>query len=516
MNTTTPTTDPSLVSPPIDDEFGLCGTILANRFEVAEPIGEGGFGIVYRAHHLGFDRPVAIKCLRIPEELSQSQRAEFLERFRLEGRLLFELSNLHAGIVRALETGTVTTQGREVPYLVLEWLEGQSLERLLNCMRRDKKRPLSLPQVIELLDPVAMGLAAVHDCGIAHCDVKPANVILTEVMGKPTAKLLDFGIAKVMREVWGAGVAKTARGPNERGILTPHYAAPEQWLAEFGATGPWSDVFSFALVCVELLTGAQPLDAREMSQIMGACLDTQRRPTPRRFGVQTPDEVEAVFIKALAVRPTDRYASAGELWQGLKNAAVGISSQSARAPFASSPDFFDDVTVYGAPLFAAKRAHGDAPAADPEILSKGTKKQKAMLARAKLWLPLTVGVCAGVGLLAWLGLREDEGTPLAPSSPPSIPAPVAARSETTASRPLSPETVVALTKQAARLSVTCIPACSRIELDGALLGTSPIVAVPIVPGAHRLVLFRGASEVYRNERAFLAGSEETLTISSLP
>ena len=212
--------------------------------------------------------------------------------------------------------------GEQVPYMVLEWLEGQPLEAVLESERLASAPLRLLEQAIRLLDPVAEALALAHKKGIAHRDVKPANVF---VLGDPRGsdvgvKLLDFGIAKVVQDAQKAGFGKTA---GHMTSFTPSYGAPEQFNRAYGATGPWTDVFALALVVVEVLTGREPLPGDTLVQLAYAASDPAVRPTPRRYGVKMPDEVHAIFVKALAVKPEDRYATAGELWSALRTAALG-------------------------------------------------------------------------------------------------------------------------------------------------------------------------------------------------
>jgi formylglycine-generating enzyme required for sulfatase activity len=206
--------------------------------------------------------------------------------------------------------------------MVLEWLEGMPLEGVLERERASGLPLRSLEQTVRLLDPVAEALALAHKKGIAHRDVKPANVfVLGDPRGDDTGvKLLDFGIAKVVQDAQKMGFGKTAGHITS---FTPAYGAPEQFNRAYGATGPWTDVFALALVTVEVLTGREPLAGDTVVQLAYAASDPKTRPTPRTFGVHVTDEVEAVFQKALAVKPEERYPTAGELWNALRTVAIG-------------------------------------------------------------------------------------------------------------------------------------------------------------------------------------------------
>jgi serine/threonine protein kinase len=147
------------------------------------------------------------------------------------------------------------------------------------------------------------------------------------VNGKPTVKILDFGIAKVVRDN-DETTAQPTVSAAATSSFTPMYAAPEQWLERFGATGTWTDVHAWALVCVELLTGKTPLAGREPTEFMAACLNEKQRPTPRTLGLELASEVEAVFERALAIDPSQRFPDAGAFWSSLCSAAKWSPRQS--------------------------------------------------------------------------------------------------------------------------------------------------------------------------------------------
>src|SRR5205823_1201947 len=152
---------------------GWTGHVLGGKYRIDDVIGEGGFGVVYRAHHLGFEEPVAVKCLKLKPTLGEDARDDFLKRFITEGRLLHQLSRGTADVVQALDVGVATSpSGIETPFLVLEWLEGTTLDREL-ADRKQRGDRLDLEHAMEWLEPAARGLAVAHDQGVAHRDIKP-------------------------------------------------------------------------------------------------------------------------------------------------------------------------------------------------------------------------------------------------------------------------------------------------------------------------------------------------------
>jgi serine/threonine protein kinase len=303
-----------------EDPFNIIGTVIDGRYRVECVAGEGGFGVVYRAFHLGFEARIALKVLKLPREWSNSRRETRVLGFQREGRMLFELSRLHPSIVRAFETGSIWAGAGRAPYLSLEWLDGVSLDREL-CFRRRRGLPaFELGEVLTLLEGPAAGLARAHAQGIAHRDVKPGNLFIDMGGQVPQVKILDFGIAKLVG-VSEEAMQDPASSVTNAASFTPMYAAPEQWRTLLGPTGPWTDVHALGLLCVELLSGYAPFSGIEAAELRSACLDARARPTPAARRVHLAAPVEAVLTRAVALEPRDRYQDVGAFWQALCAAA---------------------------------------------------------------------------------------------------------------------------------------------------------------------------------------------------
>ena len=147
-----------------DDVFGIVGSVIAGTYQVERVVAEGGFGVVYRAHHVGFRAPVALKCLKIPQQLGSEHQAEFLEQFRAEAELLFRLSASIPTVVRPLHVDAVTLDnGTFVPFMALEWLEGETLEAVVERRKAQGLAPLSLKKLVRMLTPVARALERAHN-----------------------------------------------------------------------------------------------------------------------------------------------------------------------------------------------------------------------------------------------------------------------------------------------------------------------------------------------------------------
>ena len=318
----------------VEDVFGLVGTVQAGTFRVEEAVAEGGFGVVYRAHHTAFRAPVALKCLKVPRSLSAAERSEFEEQFRAEAELLFQLSASTPTVVRPLQVGVASSPRADfIPFMALEWLEGQSLDEMIAERRERGESPLSLSETVQLLRPVAYALDNAHrfpgpggTVCILHRDMKPDNVFIADVRGQKAVRILDFGIAKV-KSAATAVAGKASAQVSVLSAFTPGYGAPEQWVPKrYGQTGPWTDVYGFALTVIETICGHPPIEG-DQAAMMGAALDEKLRPTPRNCGVQVSDDVEAVFELALGVDPRERFQAMSAFWNALESAVERQSSR---------------------------------------------------------------------------------------------------------------------------------------------------------------------------------------------
>lgn len=331
------------------DTLKLVGRTIAEKYVVEAAVGEGGFATVYRATHILWKRPVALKVFKALGDLSAADRQKLLDEFIQEAALLADLSARTAAIVQARDIAMLDTgDGADVPYMVLEWLDGSTLEAVFADERARGAAPRRIDEIVQLLDPAAEALALAHRKGIAHRDVKPGNIF---VLGDPrrdaTVKLLDFGIAKVVSDAQRLAGSFTKTSGRVTSF-TPAYGAPEQFSRSYGATGPWTDVFALALVVVEAITAREPLDGDDFLQLAVSSGSAEKRPTPRTLGASVSDEVEAVLAKAVAVNPAGRWPAAGDFWNALRHALRmqpmrGVtdprpqSSRSSRPPLGTAP-----------------------------------------------------------------------------------------------------------------------------------------------------------------------------------
>ncbi len=304
------------------DLFGLVGARLAGKYDVEATVARGGFGLVYKGIHRSLKKAIAIKVLIVPEEFNDAARANFMQVFLREAETIAQLR--HPAVVQVLDSGAdEMPSGTVAPWMVLDWIDGESLDEHLQQRRGRGGR--SPEEVFAVLRPVLEALAYAHDLGIAHRDVKPANMMLPvhsprqSRHGIPGIQLLDFGIAKVMdpTEQAGSGATHTLSG---RRAFSPPYAAPEQ--VGGSRTGPWTDVHAMGLILTEMLTDRPPFTAREQTELFIQVLSPYR-PTPGAAGVDV-GAWEPVIARSLSLAPRDRYQAAGELLAALDAQLPGV------------------------------------------------------------------------------------------------------------------------------------------------------------------------------------------------
>jgi serine/threonine protein kinase len=264
------------------------------RFELIGRIGAGNHGVVFRARDSQLQREVAIK--RFSHFLADDPRA--MRRITREVAALARVSHPHVVTVHDL-VHMPDGDGEVTPHLVMELVEGTSLRDLLATRGPSMRSVGAVRGVLE-------GLAACHQAGILHLDIKPANVLVTTRGG---VKIVDFGIARAASDT-----TATVAG-------TPHYMAPEQF---DGRADERSDIYSVGCLLYECLTGAPPFEGTMAAQVLAH--RSRPRPDPRELAPQVTASLAAVVNRAMAIEPADRYQSVAEMLAALAAVGSGVSS----------------------------------------------------------------------------------------------------------------------------------------------------------------------------------------------
>jgi serine/threonine protein kinase/WD40 repeat protein len=277
----------------------LCGTLVAGRYRVAAILGDGGMGVVYAGQDSRLDdRAVAIKVLITSGEVDGDAAA----RFDREARIMSRLN--HPNLVAIHDTGQLDD---DRPFIVMELLEGETLAE------RAARGAIELAELEQLAAQIGRGLDAAHRSGVVHRDLKPHNIFLCgEPGGTPTVKLLDFGISKLVGSM-------TMRTETTQIVGTPQYMSPEQARGEHELISPRSDVFAFATILYELISGERPFDGQMLHEVVFKIIDHHPPLLSKSDGV--PERVAAAIAVGMAKDPRDRFASAGDLVRALTGEA---------------------------------------------------------------------------------------------------------------------------------------------------------------------------------------------------
>jgi serine/threonine-protein kinase len=311
-----------------------------DQYELLEEIGHGGMGVVYKARQLALNRIVALKAILAGEYAAPDQRA----RFRREAENMARLR--HPNIVPVYTVG----ERDGCPFFSMEYVEGGSLAHKIAGQPQPER------QAAQWVEVLARAVSYAHQQGLVHRDLKPSNVVLT-TDGVP--KITDFGLAKFLAAESGAVVAEAVAGaapggeparPTSEGVRatsspdgdpvlagagarpvavapesptvtgttigTPAYMAPEQAAGNLREVGPLTDVYALGTILYELLTGQPPFSSRVACQTLH---DVQHRepPRPRTLNPRADADLEAICLKCLEKKPTNRYSSAEALAEDL-------------------------------------------------------------------------------------------------------------------------------------------------------------------------------------------------------
>jgi len=493
------------------------------RYQIVRTIGEGGMGTVYEALHLGLKKRFAIKTLLA--SLAQVEEARL--RFLREGEAAATIN--HPNVVAVTDVGT---EGG-VPYLVMEYLEGETLGDLLAARGR-----LVTEEAVGLLLPVIAAVAAGHDAGVIHRDLKPQNIFLARGRyGELTPKVLDFGVSKFAREDRSAAITQTMSV-----LGTAPYMSPEQARGakrvEFA-----SDQYALGLILYEMLTGQRAHAGEHPLEILHNVASRTIRPA-RELLPELPPALDAVLSRMLAGQPTERYQSLHECGRAL----LQLADPGARASMANSfrpelPQAPAATTgaVAGAAPSPSTGAIGSTiiapsevrpPAAASTGASRGPRRAESLSAQSTPALPIdttlrhatgeaarletlpaspapappksgrgaalvaAVVVLAGGAVGAKLLLGKPAGRPpvggAAAQRPAPVPSPTPPRETPPPEPPSTTFEIHAIPEEAQIALDERAPAQGRLELVLPLAGTAHVLRVSAPGYVSKVVEFRGA------------------------
>ena len=280
-----------------------------SHYKILEKLGEGGMGVVYKAEDTKLDRIVALKFL--PKHLISDSAEK--ERFVQEAKAASALNHHNITTIHEID------EFEDQMFIVMEYCEGETLKRM------PEKEPLSIKKVLDIGIQVCEGLAAAHEKGIVHRDIKSDNIMLAP---RGQIKIMDFGLAKIK------GAMKLTMDGSTLGTLA--YMSPEQVQGE--EADHRSDVFSLGVVLYELLAGRLPFGGEHQAAIVYSILNEAPQ-TIARFNNQVSAKLEDIVFKALAKEREERYQHIDDLLadlrrerKSLEHASSGVTIQPAEAP----------------------------------------------------------------------------------------------------------------------------------------------------------------------------------------
>lgn len=449
------------------------GDVVAGKYRVERVLGAGGMGVVVAALQLDLDRRVALKFL-LPKVL---ERGDVLVRFSREARAAAKLESEH--VARVLDVGAL---GNDMPYIVMEFLEGQDLSRLLAA-----RGPLPPAEAVGYVLEAAEAVAEAHSHGIVHRDLKPANLFLAKrARGTPIIKVLDFGLSKF------SGLAGEDSVTSASGMLgSPAYMSPEQLMSS-RAVDARSDIWSLGVALYELLTNRTPFARERMPELVAAILHAKAVPLTQSWPGLPPGLALAIE-RCLEKEPARRFANLAELARALSPHADASGQRSIEtierlleAPAIETLDaqneapFAQTEPIGGLVQGPALAGGGSLPGASQTIrlpervpetpvapAASGTSGDRKAFSRGTL---AVASIAAVAGIVAFFTLSRP-----APRDDTALVAPSGSSGTTSAQSVVSPERLVPGAVQNADAHVAAAPA---IAIESVSASTPVAPAVP--------------------------------------
>lgn len=419
------------------------------KYEIAEQIGVGGFGIVYKAWDPYIRRWVALKVCNAHEK---EATARFFREAQLAGALQ------HPNITLIFDFGVED----DTPYFVQEFLTGHDLDDLV-----EGQHP-TLPGVLAIVIQVCQGLEFAHARGIVHRDIKPANI---RVLEDGTVKIMDFGIAKSLQsgesQLTQTGVA----------LGTAGYLAPEQLAGQ--PLSARTDLFSLGVMTYELVTGARPFTGPNLSNVIYQILNQEPIPVRQRCP-SCPERLERAIHRALAKKPEQRFDGVREFGQELKEILASLAPTSERKAGTTTALVRQEFSGLQPADKERQTSPTELGARPLELLQTSTTPDPPK--RSRRW-PILAGAAVVIvaAALAWPILRDTTSPPAASLVP--TPLPTAISQPTAVPEPVATPTAVAATPVEVDLFVDP-PA--EVSVDGTPLGRVQSTRVTLSPGRHEI------------------------------
>ncbi|HAF61157.1 MAG TPA: hypothetical protein DCK95_02395 [Anaerolineaceae bacterium] len=348
----------------------LVGKKLKNRYRIEEFLGRGGMAEVYKVWDTQRGVPLAMKVLR--EDLAED--IVFMRRFEREAVNLTRLQ--HPNIVRCYG---LEREGRTA-YMLMDYIDGWTLRSEIF----DAHGPLSMPRILEVIQPVCSALSYAHQMGMVHCDVKSANIMIHK---NGTVYLTDFGIARGMDAATSTMV----------GVGTPAYMAPE--LIKGEDPTPQTDIYALGIVLYEMLTGGERPFTGERATITGTTAEKirwehlQLQPIPLRyFNPTVNSEMDQIFLRCIQKDPHDRFQSINDLFRALHAATANAKPVKAHRPVQTGiPHIPGNV-----PSSSASKAVSSIPSREQSVPANagaaGERGSKGIIAAVVLFLGIILFV----------------------------------------------------------------------------------------------------------------------------
>ncbi len=504
----------------------LIGLTLNDRYRIVAPIGVGGMGKVYKAVQMPLERAVALKVL--DPAYARSSDPNFLRRFMREASLTSQLR--HPNTVTIIDYG----QTGDIYYIAMEYLEGQTLSKLLT-----KQGPLAWPRALEIAQQICRSLREAHNLGVVHRDLKPANVMVISEADTDLVKVLDFGLVKSV-----GSNDETPRGmrfdasptPPERqdpdsptppinmlpvspeitqhGIFlgSPTYMSPEQ---AKNRSDLRSDIYSLGVVLYQMLMGRPPFVSKDHIELIFA--HHREPPTPftvARPDIHVPPEVEAMVLKCLKKRPEARYQTMDEVLEAMRVAAVS-AGLSGTFPRSTTSTF----RIHSTPLPPPQQVPAEPSIALDITLDEATihgpPRESGRLVPLVVLLSTLLLVTGGALLNQWLKAPVPNPSPmvalpqLAAPPPPPVAKPEPEKKSAPVERAPAPPRV-------ARFQVSSEPEGAEVTWKGELMGVTPATfEIPLGREGSVTAELTFQLDGYQPETVIAGGSGEVVLMQKL-